>query len=166
MPLSGHAALGYRGYTDLQEEQRNSLQTYVESSRYTIPSDQVASKYEKYKSSGSSALLDMAIQKYYNRNAQNVGAGRAAEIIYTCDHVFVAGFRGMAGPAMSLGVLLHQYIPHVDTMCMADTSCVEKMLDSGGDYVVLLSSGALFQNVLHHYGDGGENHSKLISIVR
>lgn len=135
-------SLGYRGYSDLQEQQKAMLETYVEGSRYVIPVKQVVQKLEKYQASDNSVCLDMAlesIQAAYRNNAPDKFC-RAAELIYESEHISIAGFRGMSGPARSIATLLRQYIPHVECFCDIDTVCIEKMLDcKPNDCVILLS---------------------------
>ena len=161
-------SLGYKGYTELQEEQRSSLKAYMESSRYTIPSKQVASKYEKYKAGDTSTFLEMALNNLTTvcaNNRQEVFR-KAAELIYSSEHVFIAGFRGMAGQAQALGVYLHQYLPFVDSMSVCDTSCVEKMLDYGENDCVILLSVERYSKMSCTIAEmARENKSRLIVIV-
>ena len=161
-------SLGYKGYTDLQEEQRNSLKTYMESSRYTIPLKQVASKYEKYKTSDMNEVLEMAVNNLTSvcKNNKPETFRRAAELILSSDHVFIAGFRGLAGQAQALGIYLHQYLPFVDAMCVCDTACIEKMLDYGENDCIILLSVERYSKMSCTIAEmARENGSRLIAIV-
>ncbi len=161
-------SLGYKGYADLQEQNKAMLENYVESSRYVIPVNQVVQKLERYQASDNSICLDMAlesIQAAHRNNAPDKFL-RAAELLYESEHITVAGFRGMSGPARSLSTLLRQYLPHVECFTDLDTLCVEKMLDCRHrDCVVLLSVERYSKMSCLIAEMARESGSRLITIV-
>lgn len=161
-------SLGYKGYADLQEQNKAMLENYVESSRYVIPVNQVVQKLERYQASDNSICLDMAlesIQAAHHNNAPDKFL-RAAELLYESEHITVAGFRGMSGPARSLSTLLRQYLPHVECFTDLDTLCVEKMLDCRHrDCVVLLSVERYSKMSCLIAEMARESGSRLITIV-
>lgn len=161
-------SLGYKGYSDLQEQNKAMLENYVESSRYVIPVKQVVQKLERYQGSDNSICLDMALESvqaaYWNNSPDKFR--RAAELLYESEHIIVAGFRGMSGPARSLSTLLRQYLPHVECFIDLDTLCVEKMLDfQSRDCLVLLSVERYSKMSCLIAEMARESSSRLITIV-
>lgn len=160
--------LGYNGYRDLQKQQQSIVSEYVEGDRYVIPSGQVKSKYEKYKESSTLVWLDLALENIraaFNKNSAEKFQ-KAADLIFRSDHIFVAGFRGMAGMAEMLGIMLHQYIPFVDYYDKVDTGCVEKAIDLGENDCMILLSVERYSKMSRTLAEiAREQGCRLISIV-
>ena len=135
--------LGYRGFRELQESLRSELSQVIEREKYVIPQHQVPDKLQKYQDLSSFQCLQFAVdclQETYRKNDPEK-YGQIVRILLESEHIFVSGFRGLAGPARHLGVLLSQYTRHVEYFCDADTRCVEKLLDYGPhDCVILLGA--------------------------
>ena len=135
--------LGYRGFRELQESLRSELSQVIEREKYVIPQHQVPDKLQKYQDLSSFQCLQFAVdclQETYRKNDPEKH-GQIVRILLESEHIFVSGFRGLAGPARHLGVLLSQYTRHVEYFCDADTRCVEKLLDYGPhDCVILLGA--------------------------
>ncbi len=134
--------LGYSGFRELQSNQQALVSSYMDGGRYVIPREQVESKFIEYRGSDLSICREFAMENIAGvlRKNEPDNFRAAAELIYKSEHIFVAGFRGMAGMAESLGILLHQYIPFVDFYDRVDTGCVEKAIDLGeNDCMILLS---------------------------
>lgn len=134
-------SLGYSGYKALQDSVRQQLSQAMLRERYIIPHEQVQDKLSRYKGLSSYQNLEMAIsnlQSSYDKNEPEKFS-KAAEIILSSEHVLVSGFRGSAGVASHLALLLSQLTGHVDCCCKADSCCVEKMMDyKKEDCVVLM----------------------------
>lgn len=135
--------LGYRGFRELQESLRSELSQVIEREKYVIPQHQVPDKLQKYQDLSSFQCLQFAVdclQETYRKNDPEK-YGQIVRILLESEHIFVSGFRGLAGPARHLGTLLSQYTRHVEYFCDADTRCVEKLLDYGPhDCVILLGA--------------------------
>ena len=138
--------LGYRGFRELQESLRSELSQVIEREKYVIPQHQVPDKLQKYQDLSSFQCLQFAVdclQETYRKNDPEK-YGQIVRILLESEHIFVSGFRGLAGPARHLGTLLSQYTRHVEYFCDADTRCVEKLLDYGPhDCVILLGADKL-----------------------
>ncbi len=134
--------LGYGGYSELQNQQQALISAYIDDGKYIIPRDQVESKFQEYRGSDLSICREFALENLSSvlRRNEPDSFRAAADIIYKSNHIYIAGFRGMAGMAESLGVLLHQYIPFVDFYDRVDTGCVEKAIDLGKDDCMILLS--------------------------
>ena len=161
-------SLGYRGFVELQNEQKALLSKYVDGGKYVIPQNQVTDKMERFRESENIVCLKMAIknlQMTFEKNAPEKFI-RAAEIVYESDHIFVAGFRGLSGSAVSLGVIISQYVQHVDYSGSADTACIEKVMDYGPNDCVILMGVERYSNMSCTLADiARENGSRLIAIV-
>lgn len=134
-------SLGYKGYKELQESMREELSDRLEQERYVIPVNQVNEKYSRYGQIGSDQFLEKAIanlQATCGRNGPEK-YDKAAELILSSEHVYIAGFRGSATVATHLGLLLSQFIKGVRFFSKADSGCVEAMLDCGREDCVILS---------------------------
>lgn len=135
--------LGYRGFRELQESLRSELSQVIEREKYVIPQHQVPDKLQKYQDLSSFQCLQFAVdclQETYRKNDPEK-YGQIVRILLESEHIFVSGFRGLAGPARHLGTLLSQYTRHVEYFCDADTRCMEKLLDYGPhDCVILLGA--------------------------
>jgi len=160
--------LGYKGYTDLQEQQQHLISSYMENGRYVLPMNQMADKYEKYKGSSNSVCLDFAINNLNSVFLKNDESKfrSAADLIYKSNHIYITGFRGMAAMAESLSILLHQYVPFVDLSNTSDTSCIEKAVDLTPDDCMILFSVERYSKMSCILAEiARENGCKLIVIV-
>lgn len=160
--------LGYAGYADMQRCQQSVISAYMEDGRYVIPSNQVRSKYEQYGESNLSVCMEFALNNIKSAFSKNDPErfSKAADLICRSDHVYVAGFRGMAGMAEMLGTLLHQYIPFVDFYDTVDTSCIEKAIDLGENDCMILLSVERYSKMSRTLAEiAREQKCRLISIV-
>ena len=100
--------LGYRGFRELQESLRSELSQVIEREKYVIPQHQVPDKLQKYQDLSSFQCLQFAVdclQETYRKNDPEK-YGQIVRILLESEHIFVSGFRGLAGPARHLGILL------------------------------------------------------------
>lgn len=142
-------SLGYKGFRDMQESIRADLSDTMRRSRYVTPQNQVSEKLCKSSERGSRQVLESALaglENTYSRNRQEQFA-EAAELILSSRHIYVAGFRGSAGVAAHMGVLLAQMVRHVKYSIRADSECVEAMLDYGPEDCVILFGAARYSKM-------------------
>lgn len=161
-------SLGYSGFSDLQRLQKDWLSSCVENGKYIIPQNQVSAKYEKYKDSGLSICLNMAIENLnatYQKNDPDKFR-EAAEMIYSSSHVFVAGFRGLSGLATILGTLLAQFGRHTCYASSAESLCIERAVDYGpDDCIILLGSERYSKMSITIANIARKNECPVIAIV-
>lgn len=133
-------SLGYKGYKELQQSMQGELSRVMEQGKYVIPQEKLRVRAEQTDNQGHSQCLDAAIKNLQTANAKNAPEKylRAAELILGSEHIFVAGFRGSASLSMHLGVLLSQFVKHVEYHYHADSSCVEAMASCGAQDCVIL----------------------------
>ena len=132
--------LGYSGFKELQQILQKDLSETLDSDKYVLPYQQIA---DKPSASGSFQFLEAIQQNLINTSSRNLPKSieHAAELLRSSEHIFVAGFRGSAPAACYLGVLLSQYIAHVEYVTKADSSCIESFLGYGeGDCAVLIGT--------------------------
>lgn len=161
-------ALGYKGFAELQESIRQKFSSIIEKDRYVIPLFQVADKFQKYRESDNAVYLNMMLKNLRNVSLNNgiENYRHAAEIISNSKRIFVLGFRGLAGAAMSFSVGLRQFLPNVECATDADTYCIERMLDyDEGDCVILLGVERYSSMSCAIADMAREHHCKLVAIT-
>lgn len=132
--------LGYSGFRELQKRLQKDLSETLDSERYILPYQQIADKPSVV---GSFQFLEAIQQNLVNTSSKNLPRSieHAAELLRDSEHIFVAGFRGAAPAACYLGVLLSQYLAHVEYVSKADSSCLESFLSYGNkDCAVLIGT--------------------------
>lgn len=160
--------LGYHGFRDIQQQLQQELSQILEQGKYVIPYAQVPEKTEKSRDFGLVHHLDQAIKNLQNTYLKNEPSKlqKAVDIFLKSDHIFIGGFRGSAAAACYLGVLLSQYIGHVEYAVQADSSCVESVLDYGKNDCIVLIGTERYSKMACILADMARtNHCQLVAIV-
>ena len=160
--------LGYSGFKDLQQRLQKDLSETLDNDKYVLPYQKLPEKTETSKDIGSFQFLEKIQQNLANTLSKNSNRSiqHVVELLLASEHIFVAGFRGSASAACYLGVLLSQYIPHVEYAVSADSGCIETFLGYGEKDCAILIGTERYSKMTCILADMARNAGcRLIAIV-
>ena len=166
--LSLCRTLGYSGSKDLQKRLQKDLSETLDNDKYVLPYQKLPEKTETSKDIGSFQFLEKIQQNLANTLSKNSNRSiqHVVELLLDSEHIFVAGFRGAASAACYLGVLLSQYIPHVEYAVSADSGCIETFLGYGEKDCAILIGTERYSKMTCTLADMARNAGcRLIAIV-